>query len=243
MKGKRRSDYDISFRRSINQLSTEKLSTLELKIEIDRMIETYFEDTGDMPESSFLDSLADIILNEDTKERNSILTVGIMSERQYTRRINKENQSYEDLRDEELSEIDQYDDSYETETHPKITHIYGIEITTRKSDIKSNKVVISRIKPCPNPKGVNPDDLRRIWAQSVKKRDGYRCQNHSCRSRNGIMHAHHIKNFADYPELRFEVDNGITLCESCHTYFHSLYGKKRNNQEQLKEFLKLFAAR
>lgn len=29
------------------------------------------------------------------------------------------------------------------------------------------------------------------------------------------MRANHIKKFADYPELRLVVNNGITICEDC----------------------------
>ena len=78
------------------------------------------------------------------------------------------------------------------------------------------------------------------WRKSVFDRDLYTCQ--CCNDRNGNGHAvklcaHHIKNWKDYPEERYNVDNGITLCETCHNLFHSQYGKKLNNEQQLNEFL------
>ena len=40
------------------------------------------------------------------------------------------------------------------------------------------------------------------------------------------IQAHHIKLWKDYPDLRFEVDNGVTLCKRCHIEIHRDLRKK-----------------
>src|ERR1700752_3542517 len=58
---------------------------------------------------------------------------------------------------------------------------------------------------------------RRSWTKEVKERDNYTCKRCSKNNLTGrSCHAHHKKPIQFYPELRFEVSNGETLCNKCH---------------------------
>lgn len=74
-----------------------------------------------------------------------------------------------------------------------------------------------------------------LWREKVFKRDNYTCQ--KTKIKGGSLEAHHIKNFAEYPELRFKVNNGITFSKKIHDRFHKIYGKRNNTKRQLEEFL------
>lgn len=73
------------------------------------------------------------------------------------------------------------------------------------------------------------------WRKSIYKRDNYICQ--KCGEIAGILNAHHLEGYANNKELRTTLENGITLCESCHKDFHHQYGKGNNTKQQFIEFI------
>lgn len=84
----------------------------------------------------------------------------------------------------------------------------------------------------------NHDLQTHNWRKNIFERDRYVCQ--FCLKVGCRLNAHHIHNYADHKDLRFDIDNGITLCITCHKEFHQLFGVKNNNKDQLDRW---FAAR
>ena len=67
----------------------------------------------------------------------------------------------------------------------------------------------------------------RLWRDSVFERDNYTCI--WCGKIGGKLNADYIKPFALFPELRFAIDNGRTLCENCHRKTDT-YGWRSKNK-------------
>lgn len=61
------------------------------------------------------------------------------------------------------------------------------------------------------------------WRKEIFERDNYTCQ--LCGEIGGRLNAHHILTWCKYPELRFDVNNGITLCKQCHQKVHKYHIK------------------
>lgn len=70
--------------------------------------------------------------------------------------------------------------------------------------------------------------LHKEWSKQVKNRDGWKCRisNGNC---SGHVVAHHILSWRDYPELHYEINNGITLCQVHHP-------RKREQEAKLSPF-------
>ena len=63
------------------------------------------------------------------------------------------------------------------------------------------------------------------WRTKVFTRDKYICQQCGVSGNKKYLTAHHIKSFANYPKLRFDVNNGKTLCEDCHKLTDNYKGR------------------
>jgi hypothetical protein len=59
-------------------------------------------------------------------------------------------------------------------------------------------------------------------AKSVFERDKYTCA--SCGRRGGLLQAHHVCSWREYPTLRYDPNNCITLCLQCHLALHKEAG-------------------
>lgn len=102
-----------------------------------------------------------------------------------------------------------------------------IENGTRKMPHKKGWIGMCGEKS-PNWKGgISPLNKRlrassmwKIWREGVFLRDNFTCQNPNCEYCHNkigvILHPHHIQSFAEYPELRFNINNGITYCAEFH---------------------------
>jgi len=127
--------------------------------------------------------------------------------------------------------------------HPMLGRNHKIESRLKMSKAKKGKPLLKRRgENHPSWKGgltsvnktIRNSIEYKLWRISVFERDNYTCMWCYARSRKGekvYLQADHIKPFALYPELRFAIDNGRTLCIDCHKKTDT-YGvnKKYNNK-------------
>lgn len=69
------------------------------------------------------------------------------------------------------------------------------------------------------------------WRKAVFKRDDFACVDCGYR---GYITAHHIKSFAYFPESRYDINNGKTLCEECHKKTDNYKGRAKKDSHLLK---------
>ena len=90
------------------------------------------------------------------------------------------------------------------------------------------------------------DKQYKDWRMAVYTRDNFTCQWPNCHSQKRL-NAHHIKTWAKFPGLRFEINNGITLCKNHHdlikgmeedysySFLQLLVSKKFNTNQKRKK--------
>ena len=127
----------------------------------------------------------------------------------------------------------------------RAVELFGVEIAEKKKQatIKANKNKVysdetreklsfaKRGENNPNWKGGITSERNRlcntwetrVWREAVFQRDKYTCR--ECGDSNTYLNAHHIMEVSQYPELRFNVENGKTLCIGCHKITANYGGK------------------
>ena len=80
------------------------------------------------------------------------------------------------------------------------------------------------------------------WRDAVYAKDWYTCQCCGASGSNVEKNAHHLNNFAEYDDLKYDVSNGICLCAKCHHIkyvgsFHNVYGTRNNSAKQIEIYI------
>ncbi len=110
-----------------------------------------------------------------------------------------------------------------SESHKGENHRVGKHLSPQTIEkIRQSRKYLVGEKSCNWKGGITPENRRirtsiefRLWREAVFARDNWTC--HDCGQRGGQdLHAHHIKPFAQFPDLRLAINNGITLCKKCH---------------------------
>lgn len=100
----------------------------------------------------------------------------------------------------------------------------GFERRGRRSKIFGEKSHLWRGGVTPKNKIDRLSPRHNEWRISVFKRDNYICQ--KCGTKTVKLQAHHKKSFSQFPEFRFDTNNGITFCKPCHKKEHECLGDK-----------------
>lgn len=119
--------------------------------------------------------------------------------------------------------IDQLNNKHKLEFYECITeYVFYQSIPSNVSkEVKSLFILIKSKLDKINISYWNFEDRRsykyKLWKKSVLERDKHICQ--KCGNKNNLI-VHHIKHFNSNKELRFDINNGITLCQECHKEVH-----------------------
>jgi 5-methylcytosine-specific restriction endonuclease McrA len=67
----------------------------------------------------------------------------------------------------------------------------------------------------------------RHWRKKIFERDDWTCQH--CGKRGVYLEAHHTHSWAHFPNERYNLENGITLCKECHKETDNYKGKNKKS--------------
>lgn len=135
------------------------------------------------------------------------------------------------------------------ETHCVVCNNAFLTIPSKKRKTCSkecNKLYLREIRPrgenhpmwrggfYPESKAARNIAIYKDWRKAVFERDNYTCV--MCGKRGVYIQAHHIKPFKYFENMRYQIDNGQTLCIDCHKKTDTFAGKALNFISNRKEF-------
>lgn len=113
----------------------------------------------------------------------------------------------------------------ETRKGNKLTKVHRLRISeAHKKNVLAGKHHSWKGGISPINKLIRRSVEYKLWREAVFKRDDWTCT--ECKIRGTELHPDHIKPFALFPKLRFELSNGRTLCVPCHKKTDT-YGYKK----------------
>jgi hypothetical protein len=74
------------------------------------------------------------------------------------------------------------------------------------------------------------------WRNNVFTRDKFCCA--KCGISGVFLQAHHLDGFHWCTEKRYDLNNGATLCVTCHDNFHAVNGRHNNTKTQFDEWMR-----
>lgn len=235
---------DDKFRLEANRLIRKGIADrAERMAAVSALIDIYVDENGTAPDSSVTDRLTGYVLSEEltdshmdkvTREDYPILSGG----QSKLRAQREKSLSYV----AESVPSDNVDILFYDTAEERLKYEIDREVK-RYCEINRKQPIFTRlmtaeeydaIKPHPNV-GVRGKE-HADWSLDIRRRDNFTCQ--KCgKSGRTRLHAHHIEAYNTAIELRNDINNGITLCEGCHSDFHAIYGKGGNTRAQLEEWM------
>ncbi|WP_418041107.1 HNH endonuclease [Paenibacillus xylanilyticus] len=238
------------YRLLINRLLKKEGDSLQSRLsDVKELTERYVEDTGNAPPHHLTDKLTDYLVSDELKDmspyKTQVSAYPILSRSQWDMRKQRE-VSLDRISDAStldvtfhapvtLDEAIRESVSKETRHYRALNAKQPVKTYNLRNDL-GDAAFEARYPPSEKPRALFRDERHAEWSLDVRRRDGFTCQKCGQCSRRG-MQAHHIESFNSAFELRYDVSNGVTLCISCHSDFHYIYGKGNNTRSQLTEWM------
>lgn len=212
------------------------------RIELIRSItDDYVTNHGELPDAAELERLADAILDEELTDQSSRKIANVEYPHQ-----NAGQRKRRSLREVPLylveADIPTYSvtltvyESVDERIKRKISQesAYYTALNSAQPVIVRKATADELARVIPSPKYTRSREHYE-WSMDVRRRDSFTCQ--KCGSDKGRMHAHHIEAYATALDLRYDLNNGTTLCAACHFEFHDIYGYGGNTRSQFNEWI------